>query len=101
MKLVRLIAALAFAATATANVTAFAAQDHTHATKPLYLWSLAMAYDAAGKHAEAQESAREGIALLAPVRPGERPTLTRKSFEALQMQSKPTIPRIVRTAISG
>ena len=58
--------------------------DATHATKPLYLWSLAMAYDAAGKHAEALECAREGIALLAPVRPGERSTVTRKSFEALQ-----------------
>lgn len=36
MKLVRFIAALVFAATATATVTAFAAEDHTHATKPLH-----------------------------------------------------------------
>jgi len=34
MKLVRLVAALAFAATATA--TAFAAEDHSHETKPLH-----------------------------------------------------------------
>jgi hypothetical protein len=50
--------------------------------KPLYRLTLAQAYRAAGEVDQAREAARIGLSLIAPARPGEGPTRTRRLLEA-------------------
>lgn len=52
-----------------------------HRTTPEFLLWLAQAYRAAGQHEHANAAAREGLALLAPPRPGEPITRPRKLLE--------------------